>query len=168
MSPRYLDGKYRSPLHPLVAKMRVPVFLRKTERVKSNCTRPASSASHCDNEVDHAVCLKAEFQMPTVLPNENGKVYIIMIHPCFSRLVCFSMGSPSWWRFGLWPSGSFLVSRWRDSPLVCEFQMWRRRCKQIDPHWFQGPQMCFWWLRSTISWKYVKIYPVRLFSAAMF
>ena len=19
-----------------------------------------------------------------------------------------------------------------------EFQMWRRRCKQIDPHWFQG------------------------------
>ena len=34
-----------------------------------------------------------------------------------------------------------------------EFQMWRRRCKQIDPHWFQGRQMRFWWMLSTISWK---------------
>ena len=30
----------------------------------------------------------------------------------------FSMGSPAWWRFGLWSSGSSLVSRWRDAPLV--------------------------------------------------
>ena len=34
-----------------------------------------------------------------------------------------------------------------------EFQMWRRRCKQIDPHWFQGRQMHFWWMLSTISSK---------------
>ena len=36
---------------------------------------------------------------------------------------------------------------------TCEFQMWRRRCKQIDPNWFQGRQMRFWWMLSTISWK---------------
>ena len=34
-----------------------------------------------------------------------------------------------------------------------EFQMWRRRCKQSDPHWFQGHQMRFWWMLSTMSWK---------------
>ena len=52
--------------------------------------------------------------MQTVLSNENGKFYTIMIYPCFSRSVCFSMGSPAWWRFGLCSSGSCLVSRWRD------------------------------------------------------
>ena len=30
----------------------------------------------------------------------------------------FSMGSPAWRRFGLCSSGSSLVSRWRDAPLV--------------------------------------------------
>ena len=43
-----------------------------------------------------------------------------------------------------------------DAPLrsyTREFQMWRRRCKQIDPHWFQGYQIRFWWMLSTISWK---------------
>ena len=43
-----------------------------------------------------------------------------------------------------------------DAPLrscTREFQMWRRRCKQIDPHWFQGRQMHFWWMLSTMSWK---------------
>ena len=54
MSPRYLGGKYRSRLHPRI------------------------------NEVDHAVFLKAEFQMHTVLSNKNGKFYTIMIYPCFS------------------------------------------------------------------------------------
>ena len=85
-----------------------------------NRTAPdrASSASRGDNEVDHAVCLKAEFQMHTALSNENGKFYTTMIYPCFSRSVCFSMGSPAWWRFGLCSSGSSLVSRWRDAPLV--------------------------------------------------
>ena len=88
------------------------LFLRETGRVKSNCARPTSSASRGDNEVDHAVCLKA------VLFNENGKFYTTMIYPCFSRSVCFSMGSPAWRRFGLCSSGSSLVSRWRDASLV--------------------------------------------------
>ena len=163
MSPRYLGGQYRSRLHPRSRKCACQ-FLRETERVKSNCARPASSASRGDNEVDHAVCLKAEFQMHTVLSNENGKFYTPIIYPCFSRSVCFSMGSPAWWRFGLFSSRSSLVSRWRDAPLVREFQMWRRSCKQIDPQWFQGCQMHFWWMWSTISLKYFIIYQVRLFN----
>ena len=63
--------------------------------MKSNCARPASSASRGDNEVDHMVCLKAEFQKHTVISNENGKFYTAMIYPCDSILVCFSMGSPA-------------------------------------------------------------------------
>ena len=63
--------------------------------MKWNCARPPSSASRGDNEVDHAVCLKAEFQRHTALSNDNGKFYTTMIYPCFSRLVCFSMGSPA-------------------------------------------------------------------------
>ena len=167
MSPRYLGGKYRSRLHPRLRKCACQ-FLQDTEHVKSNCARLASFASHGDNAVDHVVCLKAEFQMLTVLSNENGKFYTIMIYPCFSRSVCFSMGSPTSWRFGLCSSGSSLVSRWRDILLVCEFQMWCRRCKQIDPHWFQGRQMRFWWMWSTILWKYFIIHQVRLFRRANF
>ena len=117
MSSRYLSGKYRSRLHPRSRKCAC-LFLRETGRVKSNCARPASSATRDDNEVDHAGCLNAEFQMHTALSNENGKFYTTMIYPCFSRSVCFSMGSPAWWRFGLCSSGSSLVSRWRDAPLV--------------------------------------------------
>ena len=100
MSPRYLCGKYRSRLHPWSQKCTCQ-FLRETERVKSNCTRPVSSASRGNNEVDHGVCLKAEFQRHTVLSNENGKFYTTMIYPCYSRSVCFSKESPAWWRFGL-------------------------------------------------------------------
>ena len=64
--------------------------------MKSNSARPASYATRGDNEVDPAVCLQAEFQMHAVLSNENDKFYtIIIIYPCFSRSVCFSMGSPA-------------------------------------------------------------------------
>ena len=150
MSPRYLVGKYRSRLHPRSRKCACRLCRRLS---MWNRARPASSASRGDNEVDHAVCLKVEFQMHTVLSNENGKFYTTMKYPCISRSVCFSMESPTWWRFGLCSSGSSLVFRWRDAPLVREFQMWRRRCKPIDPHWFQGRQMCFWWMLLTISWE---------------
>ena len=165
MSPRYLGCKYHSRLHPRSRKCACQ-FLREIERVKSNCPRPASSASRGNNDVDHAVCLKAEFHMHTVLSNVSGNFYTIMIYPCFRRSVCFSVESLAWWRFGLWSSGSSLVSRWHDAPLVREFQMWRFRCNQIDPHWFEGRQMCFWWMWSTTSWKYFIMYQVRLFSTA--
>ena len=72
-----------------------PVFFRETGCVKSNYARPASSATRGDNEVDHAVCLQAEFQMYNVLSYENDKFNSTMIYPCFSRSVCFSMGSPA-------------------------------------------------------------------------
>ena len=104
---------WQSPPPP-VTKMRVPVFCGRLDV----WNRTASSATRGDNEVDHAVCLQAEFQMHTVLSNENDKFYTTMIYLCFSRSVCFSMGSPAWWRFGLCSSGSSLVSRWRDAPLV--------------------------------------------------
>ena len=155
MSPRYLGGKYRSRCHPRLRKCACP-FLRQTERVKSNCARSVSSDSHGSNEVDHAVCLKVEFQMHTVLSNENDKFYTTMIYPCFSRLVCVSMGSPAWWRFGLSSSGSSLMSRWRDAPRAHEFQMLRRRCKQIYPHWFRGVKCvsgeCYQPYRENSSW----------------
>ena len=144
---------YRSRLHPWSRKCAC-LFLRETGRVKSNCARPASSASREDNEVDHAVCLKAEFQMHTALSYENGMFYTTIIHSCFSRSVCFSMGSAAWWRFGLCFQAG-VPSRLEDVTLrscTREFQMWRRRCKQIDPHWFQGRQMRFWWMFSTMSW----------------
>ena len=53
--------------------------------------------------------------------------------------------------FGFWSSGSSLVSRWRDAPLVREFKMWRRRCKKIVPHWFQARRMRFWSMWLTTS-----------------
>ena len=153
MSPRYLGGKYWSRLHPWSRKCAC-LILRETGRVKSSCARPASSASHGNNEVDHAVCLKAKFQMHTALSNENGKFYTTMIYPCFSRSLCFSMGSPAWWRFGLFQAG--VPSCPGDVTLrscTREFQMWRRRCKQMDPHWFHWRQMRFWWMLSTMLWK---------------
>ena len=118
MSPRYLGGKYRSRLHPRSRKCAC-LFLRETGRVKSNCARPASSASRGDNEVDHAMCLKAEFQMHAALSNENGKFYTTMLYPCFSRSVCFFFDRIAC-LMKVWPfsSGGSLVSRWRDVPLV--------------------------------------------------
>ena len=41
---------------------------------------------------------------------------------------------------------------WRDAPLVCEFQMWGRPCKQWDSHWFQGRKMRFCGIWSTMLW----------------
>ena len=57
MSPRYLGGKGRCRLHLGRENARTSFFGRLS--VWKNCARPASSASRGDNEVDHAVCLKA-------------------------------------------------------------------------------------------------------------
>ena len=113
----------------------------------------ASSTACGDNEVGHAVCLKAKLQMHNVVSNANDKIYTTMIYPCFSGSACFSMGSPAWWRFGLCSNGSSLVVWCRDAPLVREFQLWHRRSTLISV-----------WMWSTISWKYFIIYLVRLFS----
>ena len=105
-----------------------------------------------DNVVDHVVCLKAEFLWHTVLSNENGDFYTYDVWPYLKRSVCLLMESPTWWRFSFCLRGSSLVFRWRSVSLVCEFQIWGRRCKHWDSHWFQGRKMCFCGIWSTMSW----------------
>ena len=141
---------------PPVAKMRV-IVLRETERVKSNYARSASSASRGDNEVDHAVCSKAEFQMHTALCPFPMKM-------ASSTQLWYIRASAGRYVFrwnGLLDEGLAFVQAGVPScaddvtlrSCTREFQMWRRRCKQIDPRWFQGRQLRFWWMLSTMSWK---------------
>ena len=144
MSPRYLGGKYSSRLQPWSGKCSRQC-LGKTECVKSSCTRPASSASRGDNKVDLAMCLKAEFQMPTDHPNEkvlhNYDISVLQqVGIFFNGIACLV-------------NFAFDVTS---------------QIKQIDQHWFQWCQMCFWWMWWTTSWKYFIIYPVRLFGATSF
>ena len=54
MSPRYLGGKYRSRLHSRSRKCACQ-FLWETERVKSNCARPAPDTPH-DQRWSCGVC----------------------------------------------------------------------------------------------------------------
>ena len=117
-------------------------FLREAERV--NRTAPERRHRLTTNIVDYVVCLKAEFLWHTVLSNEIGEFYTYGIYPYLNRSVCLLMGSPTWWRFSFCSSGSSLLCSmmtWRTA--LCEFQMWGRRCKQWDSHWFQGPKMRF-------------------------
>ena len=136
---------------PPVAKVHAPVFFREPERV-NRTTSEWRHRLHGDNIVDHVVCLKAEFLWHTFLSNENGEFYTYDIYPYLNRSVCLLMGSPTWWRFTFCSSGSSLVFWWRDAPLEREFQMWGRRCKQWDSHWFQGHKMRFGGIWSTMSW----------------
>ena len=166
MSPRNLGGRYRNCRHPRLREFACN-FLRETARVKSNCARVDWLATTLIMRCG----LKVGFLLHTVLSHENDKFYTIMTYPCFSRSVYFAMGSLAWWRFGLWSSGSSLVfpgEWWRDAPLVREFQMWRRRCKQTHSHWFRGRKMRFCWIWSTMSWKLFIIYSARPFSGAGF
>ena len=148
---------------PPVAKMRVPVFagdlaceieLRQTGVICFPWRQRSWSCSVFKSWILHTHC---PFQWKwQVLHNYD----ISMLH----QVGMFFKGF-AWWRFRFCSSGSSLMSRWCNVPLVREFQMWRHRYKQRDPHWFQGRQMRFWWMWSTISWKYFIIYQSRLFSA---
>ena len=150
MSPRNLGGKYRCSAHPPVSKVHAPVFFCGKQGVWSNCTWVASSFA--ENVVDHVVCLKAEFLWHTGLSNENGEFYTYDIYPYLNRSVCLLIGLPTWWGFSFCLSGCSLVFWWRDAPLVREFQMWGRRCKQWDSHWLQGRDKRFCGIWSTMSW----------------
>ena len=150
MSPRNLGDKYRCRPPPPVAKVHAPFFFFVCVCVcvcvcggggggggracESNGTRVASSLG--DNVVGHVVCLKSKFLWHNGLSNENGKFYTYYIYPYLNRSVCLLMGSPTWWGFSFCLRGSSLVLWWRDAPLVREFQMWSRRCKQRGSHWF--------------------------------
>ena len=149
MSPRNLGGKYRCRPHPRWRKCTRQFFFPGSRACQSNCIRMASSLG--DNIVDHVVFLKAEFLWHTVLSNENGEFYTYDIYAYFNMSVCLLIGSPTW-RFSFCSSGSSLVFWWRDAPLVREFQMWGRRWKQWDSHWFQGHKMRFGGIWSTMTW----------------
>ena len=135
MSSHYLGGKYRSRLHPRSRKCECQFFVGDWA-CESNCAKPMSPASRGDNKVDHVVCSTAESRMPTVHLNENGKFYTTTNIRVAAGQYVFQ-----WDRllgeFGFWSSGSSPVPWWCETLLVHEFQMWRQRCKQIDPHWFQ-------------------------------
>ena len=150
MSLRNLSGKYRCRPTPGGESARAS-FFREPERVNRTASEWRHRL-HGDNIVDHVVCLKAEFLWHTVFSKENGEFYTYDIYPYLNRSVCLLMGSPTWWRFTFCSNGSSLVFWWRDAPLVREFQMWGRRCKQWDSHWFQGHKMRFGGIWSTMSW----------------
>ena len=76
--------------------------------------------------------------MHTAVANENGKFYTTVVYPSLAGRYVFRWDRLLDEGFGLCSYGSSLVSRWR------EIQMWRRRCKQIDPQSFGGRQMRFW------------------------
>ena len=152
MSPRNIGGKYRCRPHPRWRKCTHQFFFfPEPERVNGTASERRHRL-HGDNIVDHVVCLKVEFLWHTVLSNENGEFYTYDIYPYLNRSVCLLLGSPTWWRFNFCSSGSSLVLWWRDAPLVREFQMWGRWCKQWDSHWFQGHKMRFGGIWSTMSW----------------
>ena len=99
---------------PPVAKMRVLVFagdwaceikLRQTSVICFPWRQRSWSCGVFKSWISDAHC---PFQW-------KCKFYTTMIYPCFIRLVCFLMGSPAWWRFGLCSSRSSLVSRWRSA-----------------------------------------------------
>ena len=135
MSPRNLGGKYRCP--PPAAKVHVPVFsgsqsvsIELHQSGVIACMATTSSITWCVYKLNFC----GNLSFPTKI--ENGEFYTYDIYPNLNRSVCLLMGSPTWWRFTFCSSGISLVFWWRDAPLVREFQMWGRRCKQWDSHWF--------------------------------
>ena len=84
LSPRKLSGKFRGNFHPRSENA------CETESAISNGIRIHLIG---DNDVDHAVCFKAEFPLQMVLSNENGVFYTTMIYPWFSGSVWLSMAS---------------------------------------------------------------------------
>ena len=90
-------GKYRSRLLPCRENAGA-TFVRKAKWV--NRTAPDWCHQLGDNNVNHAVCLKAEFLL--YIPFQR-KWYVLHIYdmqyPCLNRSVRFRTGSPTWRRF---------------------------------------------------------------------
>ena len=111
LSPCDLGGKYRSRLHPRLRKCACQflagdwaceIELCQTGFICFPWRQRSWSCGVFKSRISDAHC---PFQW-------KWQFYTTMIYPCFSGSVCFSMGSPAWWRFGLCSSGSSLVSRW--------------------------------------------------------
>ena len=164
MSPRYHGDKYRSCLHPRLRKCACQFFAGdwacEIELCRTGfiCFPWRQRSWSCG--VFRRWIFRCTLPFPMKMACSTQLWYIL----ASAGLYVFQ-----WDRLiGLCSSGSSLLSQWRDAPLMREFQMWRRRCKHIDPHWFRGSQMRFWWMWPTISWTYWIIYPVRLFNTANF
>ena len=133
MSPCNLGGKYCCHPHPRWRKCKCQFFVGGIV-CQLNCIRVASIAwPQCCRWCG---VFKAEFLWHTLLYKENGEFYTYNIYPYLTMLVFLLMGSPIWWMFSFCSCRSSLVFWWRDAPLVREIQMWGRRCKQWDSHWF--------------------------------
>ena len=146
-----------------VAKVQVPVFSGKQsvliELHQSGVIawRPWQHPRSCG-------VFKAEFLWHTVLSNKNGEFYTYSMYLHLNRSVCLLMDRPLDEGLAFVQAGvpSCAPWWWRDAPLVREFQMWDRRCKQWDSHWFQGRKMRFCGIWSTMLRLHSVMYSVRL------
>ena len=82
-----------------------------------------------------------------------------MIFSCFNRLVCFSMGLPTWWRFGLCLRNSSLVfcDVTHRTSVNSKYEVTNENNGATNDSSF-GRKMRFcgkWW---TISWKHFPVY----------
>ena len=135
MSSHYLGGKYRSRLHPGQDNASAS-FLWETEHVN----RTAPNQRHllpvattklimwCVQLLNHGCPLSISMNMASSTQLRYIRAAAGQYVFQWDRLLG---------EFGFWSSGSSLVSSWCETRLVHEYQMWRQRCKQIDPHWFQ-------------------------------
>ena len=154
MSPRYRGGKYRSRLHPRSRKCACQFFCGRL----GVWNRTAPDRRHllplaitklimrCVYNLNFRCTLPFPMKMTSSIQlwyiRASAGRYVFRWDRLLDEGLAFvQAGVPSC------PDDVTLRSCTR------EFQMWRRRCKQIDPHWVQGRQMCFWWMLSTISWK---------------
>ena len=138
---------------PIPAVVKKQVWLLSGDKV-SDCASPLSQI--------HVICTwrtrrsirqcvqNAEFLFCTILSKGNGKFYTVMMYLRLNRLVCISIGSPSWWWFSFCLSGSSPVFSCPYSQLLGEFWMWSHRYKELGSQWFQG--------RTGVSEEYVQPY----------
>ena len=153
MLPRNFEDKYHSRPHPLLMKCearamsRDPVLMRAIElRLHARLV----SSAWWRRRLDHAVLFKS-FISVTHCPSQRNW-WIVQIYgiPMPKQVGIFFRGFARLMRVSHFSSGSSLV-RWRDAPLVREFQMWSLPCKQTASRWFHGRKMHFCGMWSAMS-----------------
>ena len=154
MAPRYRGGKYSSRLHPRSRKCAWQFFCgrlgvwKRTAPDRRHLLPVAATKFNmrCVYKLNFRCTLSFPMKMTSSTQlwyiRDSGGRYVFRWDRLLDEGLAFvQAGVPSC------PDDVTLRSCAR------ELQMWRRRCKQIDPLWFQGRQMRFRWMLSTISWK---------------
>ena len=104
-----------------------------------NRTLPDWHHLHGDNDID---------QMHTLFPKNVLHNYDISVHRqvgmFLNGVACLMKVRPLFKR-----EFPCILMTWHTG----RARMWSHRCKQTDSRWFQGRNMCFWWMWSTISGK---------------